>query len=172
MTDVPDMLSQSPVTVSGPPDPAFEIGSHERLGQRCLRSLARFAAGEVLARFQAASVQDRPSRMTVQVSEREHVELAPTFLSLVNHGCAPNVSFDVERRVLVALAPVAPRDELTFFYPSTEWVMAAPFDCVCGSPRCLGRIAGASQVPARALVGHTLAPHIKRLLAGAWRAQP
>lgn len=22
-------------------------------------------------------------------------------------------------------------DELTFFYPSTEWSMAQPFDCLC-----------------------------------------
>jgi hypothetical protein len=167
MTDSLDNPSSSAASASGPLDPRFEIDAHERLGQRCLRSVARFAAGEVLVRFRAGSVQVRPTRMTVQVSEREHIELAPAFLKLINHGCDPNVSFDVERRSLVALAPIAPRDELTFFYPSTEWTMASPFDCVCRSTRCLKRIAGASQAPAGALAGHVLAPHIQRLLAGA-----
>jgi hypothetical protein len=166
MTDSPDLPSAS---AERPLDPRFEIDVHERLGQRCLRSVTRFAAGEALVRFRAGSIHTRPSRMTVQVSEREHIELAPAFLRFVNHGCDPNVWFDVERSALVALSPVAPRDELTFFYPSTEWTMASPFDCACQSPRCLGRIAGASQVPARALSGHVLAPHVKRLLAGASR---
>ena len=82
-------------------------------------------------------------------------------------SCEPNVAFDVERWALVALSPVAPRDELTFFYPSTEWTMASPFDCACQSPRCLRRIAGASHAPAGSLSGRVLAPHIKRLLTGA-----
>ena len=105
--------------------------------------------------------------MTVQVSEREHIELSPAFLRFINHSCDPNVAFDVERWSLVALSPIAPRDELTFFYPSTEWTMASPFDCACQSPRCLKTIAGASRAPAGALAGRVLAPHIKRLLAGA-----
>jgi hypothetical protein len=37
-------------------------------------------------------------------------------------------------------------DELFYFYPSTEWEMAEPFQCLCGSPNCLGRIAGAAHL--------------------------
>ncbi len=150
-------------------DPRFEVSAHEQLGQRCLRSMVPFAPGHVLVRFEAATIRERPSRMSVQVSEREHIDLRPTFLCYVNHGCDPNVSFDVERWALVALAPIAPRDELTFFYPSTEWEMSSPFTCACRSPRCLGEIAGASQIPAHALAGHTLSSHIKRLLAARGR---
>jgi|HubBroStandDraft_6_1064221.scaffolds.fasta_scaffold619885_2 hypothetical protein len=152
----------------GTGDPRLCVDAHEQLGQRCVRSLAAFAPGEAILAFRAAAVRDRPSRMTVQVSEREHIELAPAFLSFVNHGCDPNVYFDVERRALVALARIAPGDEIVFFYPSTEWVMASPFECRCGSPRCLGRVGGASQVPAPVLAGHRLAPHIARLLGHAW----
>ena len=96
------------------------------------------------------------------------------FLSFVNHGCEPNVAFDVERSALIALSPIAPGDELTFFYPSTEWAMASPFDCVCGSPRCLGRVAGRAppRVPARAPWASRLAPHIVRCLAVAQGALP
>jgi hypothetical protein len=37
-------------------------------------------------------------------------------------------------------------DELTFFYPSTEWNMAQPFDCHCESESCLGKVRGASEL--------------------------
>jgi hypothetical protein len=155
-----------------PPDAAslpLEIRRDERLGQRGLQSLRSFAAGEVIVPFRATATYERPAQMTLQVSEHEHIELTPTVLGFVNHGCAPNVSFDVEQRALVALEPISAGDMLTFFYPSTEWTMALPFDCSCGSPRCLGRVAGASQLPEGALQGHRLAPHIMKLLAQAKR---
>jgi hypothetical protein len=107
--------------------------------------------------------------MTVQVSEHTHILLAPSSLSFMNHGCSPNVHLDVERRVLVALRPIAPGDELEFFYPSTEWTMASPFACHCRSARCLGRIGGASRAPESMLRGRPLAPHIVRLLREAGR---
>jgi hypothetical protein len=107
--------------------------------------------------------------MTLQVSEHEHIELTPMALSFVNHSCAPNVYFDVEQRALIALEPISAGDMLTFFYPSTEWTIASPFDCACGSPHCLGQVAGASQLPEHALQGHRLAPHITELLKQAMR---
>jgi hypothetical protein len=36
--------------------------------------------------------------------------------------------------------------ELTFFYPSTEWDMDQGFDCFCGSENCLGYIGGAKNM--------------------------
>lgn len=42
-------------------------------------------------------------------------------------------------------------DQLTFFYPSTEWEMARGFECACGEEGCLGTIRGA-----RWLSGETL----------------
>jgi len=36
---------------------------------------------------------------------------------------------------VVAARDLAADDELTFFYPSTEWSMAEPFDCWCGAER-------------------------------------
>jgi hypothetical protein len=37
--------------------------------------------------------------------------------------------------------------ELTFFYPSTEWAMDQAFACLCGSKSCLGWISGAGDMP-------------------------
>lgn len=133
-------------------------------GQRRAVALRTFAADEEVASFAAARVSYLPSRMTVQVSDQEHIELRPESLSFINHSCDPNVHFDVVRSVIVACRPIAAGDEVTFFYPSTEWKMATPFDCTCPSVRCAGRISGASQMALHHLEGYLLAPHILRLI--------
>lgn len=58
----------------------------------------------------------------------------------INHSCAPNVFFNTSTFNLECLRPVAVGEELCFFYPSTEWDMDSPFECLCGAPRCLGNI--------------------------------
>ncbi|WP_224369218.1 SET domain-containing protein-lysine N-methyltransferase [Hyalangium versicolor] len=150
--------------VSQDESPQLAVRRNEQLGQQYLESLRAFATGDTISAFRAKATHARPSRMTLQVSEHEHIELTPPALSFTNHSCDPNVYFDVEKWALSALRPIAAGDALTYFYPSTEWTMASPFECLCGSPRCLRRIAGASQMPKRALQGYRLAPHITKLL--------
>ncbi|KAM3555798.1 hypothetical protein MY1884_005397 [Beauveria asiatica] len=58
-----------------------------------------------------------------------------------------------------------PGDELTFFYPSTEWEMAQPFQCLCGTPTCRGTIDGAKKMTSAQLDGLWLAKHIRELRA-------
>jgi len=149
--------------------PPLEVRRDEPPGQRSLQSLRAFAAGEVISPFRAAATYAQAAQMTLQVSEHEHITLTPEILTFTNHSCDPNAFFDVEQGALIALKPIAAGEAITFFYPSTEWTMAAPFDCACGSPRCLRRIAGASQMPERSLQGYRLTPHITRLLGQAAR---
>lgn len=59
---------------------------------------------------------------SVQISPTEHVELNSDLLYL-NHSCDPSTYLDVTKRCLVALKSLKNGDELTFFYPSTEWDM-------------------------------------------------
>lgn len=157
-----------------PPDEAtlpLEVRRDARLDQLCLWSLRAFSAGDTIVPFRAAATYERPARLTLQASEQEHIELSPSPLTFTNHSCDPNAYFDVERWELIALRPIAAGDAITSFYPATEWTMASPFGCVCGSPRCLGRIAGASQLPEQALQGQRLTPHITRLLREARRSR-
>jgi len=147
------------------------IDHHDGLGQRCLKSLAAFEPGDVLAQFGPRRHCDTASRMTVQISEHHHIELGPIYLELINHSCDPNVFFDSQRWELVALRSIAPGDELCFFYPSTEWHMASPFDCVCGSDRCLGRITGAANIAPSMLATHRLSAHIQLMLVAQERAE-
>ncbi len=160
-----------PSEPSSEPPSHLQIDHHDGLGQRCLKSLAAFEPGDVLSEFAPRRHADSASRMTVQISEHHHIELGPVYLELINHSCDPNVFFDSQRWQLVALKPIAPGDELCFFYPSTEWHMASPFECACGSSHCLGRISGAVRAPRAVLATHRLSLHIRRLLAVEEEAQ-
>lgn len=167
--------SEPPSSVSSaawePPrlsDPRFTVGTSDRRGDRRLLSLVAFKEGQELIPFGASAVHAAPSRMTVQVSDSEHIELDPLFLAWINHSCDPNVCFDPDRMAVVALRDIHAGEELVFFYPSTEWFMAVPFECHCGTSRCVGHVAGASQLPLDVLRGHWIAPHIQRRLPGLW----
>ena len=164
--------SDEPSERTDEPPSHLQIDLHDGLGQRCLKSLAAFEPGDVLSDFAPRRHCDSASRMTVQVSEDHHIELGPTYLELINHSCDPNVFFDTQRWQLVAMKPIAPGDELCFFYPSTEWHMASPFECACGSERCLGRITGASRIAPAVLATHRLSVHVQRLLAAVPEPEP
>jgi D-alanine-D-alanine ligase-like ATP-grasp enzyme len=137
-------------------------------GGFALRSTVARKVGEVLCDFDC--IPAPRSRHTVQVSADQHAEIVPGFLRLCSHSCRPNVVYDVDTRRIGVLADVQPGDELTFFYPATEWDMAAPFECSCGAPGCLGRIAGARHIPRDVLRGYWLARHIRELSGQATRA--
>ncbi|KAI0295974.1 hypothetical protein BC826DRAFT_257631 [Russula brevipes] len=67
----------------------------------------------------------------------------------VNHSCEPNAAFDVSgpdqaKWHMRTLKRIATGESVTYFYPSTEWLMDQPFDCTCGTPSCLRRIQGAA----------------------------
>lgn len=55
-------------------------------------------------------------------------------------------------------------EELTFFYPSTEWDMDQGFNCFCGSENCLGYIGGAKHMTPAQLEGRWINAHIRELL--------
>ncbi|BBZ64207.1 hypothetical protein MMON_55080 [Mycolicibacterium monacense] len=57
-----------------------------------------------------------------------------------NHSCEPNAV--VRGRHLVSLTAIEVGDEVTFNYNTTEYVLAEPFVCNCGSPRCVGAVRG------------------------------
>jgi SET domain len=91
-----------------------------------------------------------PNRYTVQVGHALHVDLPSRYgfeyaldrfyWRFMNHSCEPTVV--IRGRRVFSLKPLAPWQEITFHYNTTEYEMAEPFDCRCGSSRCEGRIRG------------------------------
>ncbi|ORX57462.1 hypothetical protein DM01DRAFT_1334082 [Hesseltinella vesiculosa] len=100
---------------------------------------------------------------TVQVSESDHVELNSD-LVFMNHSCDPSMHMDVDRMAVVALKDIKAGDEMTFFYPSTEWDMAQPFACWCGSSKCIEMVQGAKHISSSTLQQFVLANHIQKLI--------
>lgn len=145
-------------------DGRFEIRERLLDHHRSLTARIRFLPSEVVQRFRARQWLSRPTRHSVQVGAAEHILLAPECLQFINHGCDPNVVFDTEAGAVVAIRTIEPGDEVLLFYPSTEWSLSSPFDCACGSPRCIGRVAGASALDPTVLRTHRLAPHVDRRL--------
>ncbi len=132
--------------------------------QKSLHSTVHAPATYSLCRFHAGIAQSRATYLTIQIGLHTHITLKPDFLQYTNHSCEPNVFFNTSTMELVTLKAIAPGDELTFFYPSTEWEMAQPFVCNCGSENCIQLINGASHLALSTLKKYKLTDFIEQLL--------
>lgn len=133
-------------------------------GQQSLLAAKQFSPGDVISSFSAGTTQPNADRYTVQIGEDQHITLLPEMLQYINHSCSPNAFFDTTRMVLTCLRELQPGDEITFFYPSTEWKMAEPFTCHCGSAECLNVIDGASSLPPEILEKYKLTDFIEGMV--------
>ncbi len=106
-----------------------------------------FAVGdEVLAL--GGSVRGVPTRYTLQVGIDEHLDAEAVHggyrgvlaWRFADHSCAPVTR--LVGRSLIAVAPIAAGEPVTFDYDTTEWDMASPFVCACGAAACRGVIRG------------------------------
>ncbi|KAI0025644.1 hypothetical protein F4780DRAFT_217017 [Xylariomycetidae sp. FL0641] len=114
--------------------------------------------------FPPCTYAEAPTYATVQCGRDRHLNLNSDLL-YINHSCEPSLIFDTGNRAILAGPRGLQRgEELTFFYPSTEWAMAQAFDCACGTASCRGRIAGARDMDATQLAGVWLNGHIRGLL--------
>ncbi len=129
---------------------------------RRLTTQRAYKKGEVISVIPSESLQNKPTMYTVQIARDRHVEVKE--LSSMNHSCDPNVILDTTRMLAIAVRDIAGGDELTFFYPSTEWEMSAPFICLCGAPSCIHVVAGARFLPLSTLEHHFLNRHIRELM--------
>lgn len=140
-------------------------------GSASLHALRSFAPGEIVVPLEGRLVL-QPTRFTIQVGALAHLDPISERTSpwsYLNHGCDPNVAIDVQRRAIVARRPIAAGDELRFDYHTTEWALAEPFVCNCGTPACVGVTMGFAHLsPVRQQVLlRDAAPHIRALHA-AW----
>ncbi|KAF5856989.1 hypothetical protein ETB97_006445 [Aspergillus alliaceus] len=85
-------------------------------------------AGALFTKIATATFVDHDTYTTVATSKNSRIELNSD-LVYCNHSCNPSLVFDMTRfEVRVSEdRPLSVGDELTFFYPSTEWKMVQPF---------------------------------------------
>jgi hypothetical protein len=129
---------------------------------RSLITKQAYTKGEVICEIPSDNVVNKATRFTVQIGRNEHTDVGK--LAALNHSCDPNVILDTENMVMVARYDIAKGDELSFFYPSTEWEMAAPFICLCGASNCIHVVAGARFLPLSTLENHFLNKHIREMM--------
>ena len=130
--------------------------------QKALFAAAAFQPGDVITKFCADKIQKYATYLTLQTGTNRHITLKPDFLQYINHSCTPNAFFDTTGMELVCLQPIRPGDDITFFYPSTEWEMAQPFVCNCGTAACIQLINGASHLSVDTLSKYKLTDFIRQ----------
>ena len=130
-------------------------------GKRVVTTVA-VPKGELVAQISGHRDVRVPTRYTVQAGVNLHIDGLKQ-LTFMNHSCAPSVFLNTTDLTITALRDLAVGDEVTFFYPSTEWHMAEPFDCLCGAPTCVGRIAGAQSLSDDVIARYDINAHIRAL---------
>ena len=111
--------------------------------QRDLTGEALYAArayrpGDIVVDFAEVEwppVRDRHTEQHPSGSHLFHPDLAKAA-----HSCDPNCRPALAGRVLLACRQIAAGEAITFDYQTTESRFAYPFQCLCGSSRCRGRI--------------------------------
>lgn len=150
--------------------PANKIVSQHEFGNVCFNpvtqhlsfhSIDTYMPGEIMInKFYNGTTQNYATYLTIQIGTNKHVFLDPVYLQYINHSCDPNVFFDTHANQMVCIKPILPGEEIVFFYPSTEWEMAQPFICNCGSKNCLQFIGGAAQMDTETLTQYRLSDFI------------
>ena len=146
-------------------DELVEVREATTTGHKSLVATCACKSDDVLCAFSARETFSEANRLTIQIGINRHITLRPEFLQYTNHSCAPNIFFDTTMMQVIALKAIKPGDELTFFYPSTEWDMAQPFACHCGESRCLRYINGAAYMAPDVLRQHRLTAFIQQQIA-------
>jgi len=129
---------------------------------RSLITKQAYMKGDIICEIPTEKLFDKANRYTIQIARDKHTEVGK--LSALNHSCDPNVILDTERLIMVARRDIEKGEELSFFYPSTEWEMDAPFICLCGSSNCIHVVAGARFLPLSTLENHYLNGHIREMM--------
>jgi hypothetical protein len=148
------------VLLSKPQKGFAEIRRDVITEHRALHVKQNFLKGAVISNFEANEIYEKPNYLTVQINDNEHISLLPTYLECINHSCNPNVFFDITHMQLVAIQDIRAGEELTFFYPSTEWEMDQSFNCFCGNKNCLNMIQGANFLNKNILMSYRLTDFI------------
>jgi hypothetical protein len=145
--------------------PFLEIWECAVTHNKSIHTTLDLEPGQVITNFRLKEVLTEPDYLTIQVGEDQHSMVDPLFLHFTNHSCNPNVVCDIQNLQFIAIKPIAKEEELTWFYPSTEWNMNQPFNCICQSGNCLGYIQGSAHLSTSILTQYQLSDFIKTKLA-------
>ncbi|HEX8844620.1 MAG TPA: SET domain-containing protein-lysine N-methyltransferase [Pyrinomonadaceae bacterium] len=129
-------------------NPRVEVRSVH--GFKGVYAKVEIAADSVLIELRGV-ISTQPDRYSIQLGENRHLntpaeETTGTYSDFpwkyLNHSCEPNGYVNCADLTFRALREIGRGEELTFNYLTTEYEMASPFECHCGSVQCFGLIRG------------------------------
>lgn len=130
-----------------------------------------FQAGQVIHQISGYRLCTQPTYQTIQTGRAQHIEELG-IIAYLNHSCVPNTLVNTTTFTVQAARAIAVGEELTFFYPSTEWEMDRPFVCLCGAPQCVRLVAGAKYLSVDTLSRYFINQHIRELIVATLAAAP
>ena len=98
-------------------------------------------SGTLIYEIKDYEIKDTPNYQTIQIGKNLHLQDSGA-ISFMNHSCNPNCIIDTKLLGVYAIKNIIKGDELTFFYPSTEWILSQPFKCNCNYDNCIGYVDG------------------------------
>lgn len=112
-------------------------------------AVRRIEPGEVVLQGWGEVTTHR-SRHSIQFDDGQHV-LIRSEIELINHSCAPNCGFLLQRGVpwleVHAMRTIEPGEEITVDYASFEDDIHHLGPCLCGEPSCRGSVTGYRHLP-------------------------
>jgi len=142
--------------------------AHEN-GEHRLVAVQPIAEGKTIFRLEG-EITAKPTRYSVQIGKTLHLDSGSAhamddvfdryYWRFMNHACDPSAV--IRGGEVIARRDIAPWEDVTFNYNTTEYDMAEPFVCRCGSVQCEGTIRGAKHLSPkrRAKLRPMMAPHL------------
>ena len=118
------------------------VNKYGSIFSKSIISLSDIKRGTMIYRLSNYTQHAYPTFKTIQTSHNIHVN-DKSIISYMNHSCNPCCNIDTLTYKVYANKDIKKHDELTFFYPSTEWSLKQPFLCRCGNKNCIGYVYGA-----------------------------
>lgn len=137
---------------------------------RRLVAIRPIAAGHRLFTIEGREIS-APTRYSVQIGAGLHIDqecahdpndmVRRFFYRYMDHDCDPTTI--IRNRVVISIRDIEPGDGITFNYNTTEYELATPFACRCGSALCVGMVRGAKYMTSvqRARVEDYLPDYLK-----------
>jgi hypothetical protein len=131
-------------------------------GYRVLVAKEDIAKGAFIGDFWGPTVPS-PTKYTHQIGINKHIDHLG-MIRFGDHSCSPNTKLEYFQRKgainganvksgdeiswhIVAARDISKGEQITGDYTLTEYSMASPFDCQCGSENCLGTVQGFKHLP-------------------------
>lgn len=104
---------------------------------RSLVATERIRMGEEILTI-PTTVISVPDKYSIEIVPGIHVKCDDSPVGAINHSCDPSAA--VRSGKIIAWKCIQPDEAITIDYKKTEQKLSEPFDCVCGSKFCRGRI--------------------------------